>query len=271
MNICELCSGEVFTRPINPPFSANQCKICGFAKTVLDGPNSITGLYPLTQRLQTYERRQKEFDWRFLQTIEFLKPSSSKASFLEIGGNVGAFSAFLASKGHDVQGVEIQPELANHQRNRGIPCVGSLEELPPGKKYDFVVLMDVLEHIPSCKQFLQDLRCLLLPEGRVFLQFPNHASRDAQRAGERWAWWEAPDHLYHFTPEAVAKIAETAGFMVTEMKTVDLTLDSFLGSFKKPRVTRKILDAVNTRRPINVFKSAKGQNGSLIQTILSVR
>jgi 2-polyprenyl-3-methyl-5-hydroxy-6-metoxy-1,4-benzoquinol methylase len=268
MKSCELCGGELFTRPINHPYSATQCKGCGFATTLLETPSSIAGLYPLEQRLRTYARRKREFDRRFTQTLEFLKPSNSGSSFLEIGGNVGAFSLFLASKGYSVQGVEIQPELAEHQRNQGIDCVESLNKLPAGKRYDYIVLMDVLEHIPDCKGFLEGLRFFLRPEGRVFLQFPNHVSVDARNLGERWAWWEAPDHLFHFTPRAVKELAKSVGYKVAEIRTVDLTLDSFLGSLKKPRATAKVLGTLNSLHPINVFKPSEGTQGSLIQAIL---
>jgi SAM-dependent methyltransferase len=271
MNACELCDGELFTRPINPPFSATQCNNCGFATTILDTPSSIAGLYPLEQRLKTYQRRRKEFDRRFVQTLEFLRPSKPDAAFLEIGGNVGAFSAFIASKGYSVQGVEIQPQLAEYQRKRGIRCVESLDELPASNRYDYIVLMDVLEHIPNCKEFLESLRLFLRPQGRVFLQFPNHVSTEALTLGERWSWWEAPDHLFHFTPRAVLEIAKLSGYTVLQTQTVDLTLDSFLGSMNKPRASRKFLGAINMIHPINSLRVAEGESGSLIQAILELR
>lgn len=269
MTNCELCDGEVFLRPLNPPFFAHQCERCGFARTVLDEPSSIEGLYPLADRLRTYATRRREFERRFKDTIRFLRPTSPTASFLEIGGNVGAFSRYLISEGFDVNGVEIQPDLARHQRSMGIPCVARLQDLPLGKRYDYIVMMDVLEHIPGCPDYLRGLKGYLKPAGAIFLQFPNSVSSDARILGENWGWWEAPDHLFHFTPSAVDQLAKMAGFRVLEIRTVDLFLDSLLAKRSLSRIKVRALRILNGFQPLNTFRVCASDSGSLIQSILT--
>jgi SAM-dependent methyltransferase len=262
---CTICgeAGSIRVR-LNGSFVGNQCLTCETISTVtkLDRVKMNSERYPLDERLALYHRRRKEFHLRYSQCAAFAG-IQSQMKVLEVGSNTGAFVAFLTEMGCEVSSVEINVCLADYQRNIGIDCKTSIRE--PSQLQDIIVLMDVLEHIPSCVDTLRDLGLMLRPGGRIFLQFPNHKSWAAHRAGVAWAWWEAPDHLHHFTPTAMQYLASKSGLEVLKQRTVSPVVDDIRAAM--PRFAR-CLDLLNRFAPINTLLPLRSK-GSLIQVVMT--
>ena len=84
---------------------------------------------------------------------------------------------------------------------------GKLFELP-GQKYDVVTMWHVLEHVHQLHEYIDQIKRVLKPDGVAIIALPNYTSLDAQQYAAYWAAYDVPRHLYHFTPTAVAKLAE---------------------------------------------------------------
>jgi len=82
-------------------------------------------------------------------------------------------------------------------------------ELPPAT-FDAVTLWDVLEHVADPLGFLTTCRCLLKPQGRLFLNVPNLDSKEAHWLGSRWPLLLA-EHLNYFTPASLGLCGEQGG------------------------------------------------------------
>lgn len=106
-------------------------------------------------------------------------------SALEVGCGSGSSTQQLASICADLEVVE--PVQANidllHQRMPSIPCHALLlEDFCPGKKYDYIFFLNVLEHVQDPVASLTKLSTLLKDEGLIFISVPNCMSLN-RRAG----------------------------------------------------------------------------------------
>jgi len=63
------------------------------------------------------------------------------------------------------------------------------------------------------------VRTLLKPGGLTYVEVLNAAGVGAQMSGEYWYGWDAPRHLFTFTPETLEKTLTEAGLEVTKIKT----------------------------------------------------
>lgn len=74
-------------------------------------------------------------------------------------------------------GVEINIAVAEElARNADVAILGGIDEcLPRLKKYDLILLLDILEHLVDSRTVLQKVRGLLEPGGHVVVSVPNVA------------------------------------------------------------------------------------------------
>ena len=95
---------------------------------------------------------------------------------LEIGYGNGVFLAYAKSKGWQVTGTELQPELVTLAVRAGYDALSAdaVDSLPDGE-FDLIAAFDVFEHIPPDESigFLKALAKKLTPTGTIILRFPN--------------------------------------------------------------------------------------------------
>jgi hypothetical protein len=62
------------------------------------------------------------------------------------------------------------------------------------------------------------VRSWLKPEGILVIEVPNYIGTDALNEADQWIGWQIPFHLFHFTPQALAKLLEQSGFRIVKFK-----------------------------------------------------
>lgn len=96
---------------------------------------------------------------------------------LDIGSGRGWFSLYAASLGADVTALDLSAEnlLKIKEQNSSITTVlGDACEIPiEGEKFDWIVALEVLEHIVEPKTAIQQWKNLLKPTGKILLSVPN--------------------------------------------------------------------------------------------------
>lgn len=141
----------------------------------------------------------------------------------------------LAQRCTDVVGVDINEEGIRFMRDKGFEVYNSnvVTENPPeaivGKKWDYIVAGEVLEHIDDPVMFLKSIRAKYGScTERIIITVPNALSYTNFRFGLRDIEMINTDHRFWFSPFTLIKVAMQAGI---EVEAYDLCSDEPPGMF----------------------------------------
>ncbi len=82
---------------------------------------------------------------------------------------------------------------------------------------DCVVMWHVLEHVAEPRRLLHEVADVLKPNGSLIVELPNFASSQARIDGSGWEFSCLDDHLFHYTPDGLARLLDAAGFETAEI------------------------------------------------------
>ncbi len=144
------------------------------------------------------------------QLASFLGPAVR--SVITVGAGSGRLEAALIDQGKEVRAIPLDAVFAAMLTARGVPVTEPVWPVPEadldGRRFEAVVLLDVLNHVPDPVRFLKAAVDLLTPDGVVVAGVPNLRQTEVkQRLGrERVGLGHRPtfssDRL-HFTDRAV--------------------------------------------------------------------
>jgi 2-polyprenyl-3-methyl-5-hydroxy-6-metoxy-1,4-benzoquinol methylase len=105
----------------------------------------------------------------------------SNRSVLDLGCGEGAVAAELTSNGNRVTGVDLLPAAANARALEGYFSADLEDGIQPvvealhGRRFDRVLLLDVLEHLRRPERLLEQCGQVLEPDGELIISVPNVA------------------------------------------------------------------------------------------------
>ncbi len=135
-----------------------------------------------------------------------------KPRLLEVGCGRGTLLDAAVAVGFEVRGTELSQECIAACKKRGL-CVdaASLEQLiAEGCKFDSIVALHVLEHLPSVRAFREQAARLLAPGGLLLIEIPNARSPFARDAC--WFGRDLPNHLFQIDAKAFGETFEQHGW-----------------------------------------------------------
>jgi 2-polyprenyl-3-methyl-5-hydroxy-6-metoxy-1,4-benzoquinol methylase len=135
------------------------------------------------------------------------------ARLLDVGCGVGRFGLAAHARGWDVTGVDVSElAIATGRALAPFPMrVANIAELADeGERFEVITAFEVLEHLSSPIDFLQEIQCLLKPGGQAFLTVPNWECRTVQTSAR--PDWLPPIHLLYFNEPALRRTGELSGF-----------------------------------------------------------
>ncbi|HEX8649109.1 MAG TPA: class I SAM-dependent methyltransferase [Thermoleophilaceae bacterium] len=163
------------------------------------------------------EAGQRETARIALERIErFVPAGGSRAprAVLDLGCWVGFLLAVARERGWDTLGVEPSEFASTYARERlGLDVIRDdlFEADLGGRRFDAVVMGDVIEHLPRPADALDRMAEMLNPGGVVYLALPNAGSRLARRMGARW-WSVIPTHVQYFTHASLFTLLRRRGW-----------------------------------------------------------
>jgi SAM-dependent methyltransferase len=137
-------------------------------------------------------------------------------SVLDIGGGSGWLLDMV--KGADARVtkttvVDLDGGAAQLARAKGHTFVqGRIEDAELDGQFDFILMLNLIEHVSDPRAMLAKVRRLLKPGGQLFIKTPNYMSLDARLFRHRsWAGFHTPRHFVLFQRRSLEALAQECG------------------------------------------------------------
>lgn len=146
---------------------------------------------------------------------------------MDVGAGTGAFSKTMKNAGWLVTALEPDETARQNALEKNGLALLSPDQLYQCKpdSFDAITMWHVLEHVHDLHGYLNMFHTILRQNGRLVIAVPNYTSYDASKYQSFWAAYDVPRHLYHFSPQSMAVLAEKKGFKINSMK--PMWFDSF--------------------------------------------
>jgi len=190
-------------------------------------PDPDSAWSPLPKIMETALLRLERCRLRVSGREAAIIPFVGEGRLLDVGCAGGKDLQRLQEMGWNVTGVEFSPTAASIARAR-LGCeisVGDFEQVAlKDEAFDVVRFSHTLEHLPSPKRALEKAHRILRPDGLLWMEVPNAASLERWLFGRHWYCWDLPRHLYHFSPQTLARLVSSTGFRPVKIKCDGRTL-----------------------------------------------
>jgi len=253
--ICESDQHEVRFRQIGG-YNLLKCTKCGlvFMSHVFDGVVEADSFIKVAKDAlpqadkekveywsfpHLYQKYQHIFEAFFRERLERLRRyRPALHSMLDVGCGYGFWMKFCRDRGLEVFGLDSSSEVVDWaKKNLGLPVEKIfLEDFQSSKRYDSVVLCDILEHLTNPNEQLQKMHSFLSEDSVVYIQVPNFLGFKLP-PGHGFG---LPFHLWQFSYRSLKKLLEKNGFKVLNHWT---GASSVIGVYEKggPSFKMKVL------------------------------
>jgi glycosyltransferase involved in cell wall biosynthesis/2-polyprenyl-3-methyl-5-hydroxy-6-metoxy-1,4-benzoquinol methylase/predicted nucleic acid-binding Zn-ribbon protein len=198
----------------------------------------------------------------FLWQQAFLKliTEESKGELLDVGCASGKFLELAEMAGFSPIGIDISPNAIRLAKIKGFAVFcGSLEQLQAeNEKFDVITAWDFIEHIINPKEFFNECKRLLKPNGVLIFSTPDAGAKIVKEKGDQWIGYiSSLEHLSFFTSEFLARAFKEV--FQTEPQIYSFTYGEYstiVGYIRKSRLTQhdKLIDSYlrNSAYPIDI-------------------
>ena len=167
-------------------------------------------------------------------------------SVLDFGCGTGDFVSYLSKKGIRNTGVEPTKKAFEQAEKTDIKIYKDLNKVDG--TFDAITLFHVLEHVEDYIKVLENLKAKLNPGGLLVIAMPNYKSYDACYYKEKWAAWDVPRHLWHFTKQDLSTIADLLNLELIQIRPmsfdayyISMVSESYKGDHKLKGLYRGLL------------------------------
>lgn len=255
---CIICSEELsFSKEVKDHFLSGEifnlkyCSKCDVAYTDPIPDDSVLPNYYNSEKYYSHAGKQRSFFhlvYNFIRKLMFRKKYQiickykKQGDILDIGCGTGALLEYIAQKkGWNAFGIEPNEIAFNSISNKDNISIylSDKDEALSTKKFDFISMWHVLEHVTEIDDRLTYIKNNLKKDGVLLIAVPNKNSFDARYYKDYWAGYDVPRHLYHFSHQSVALLLRQYGFELTHIHPlvfdsyyVSLLSESYLGRSK---------------------------------------
>lgn len=229
-------------------FDVWQCSTCTFRFTQnIPAPNYISSYYQSKDYVSHSDTKKGFVNslYHFIRSFTLVTKRNlirkvtglKQGVLLDVGAGTGAFASKMQQAGWQVTALE-PDEVAREKAWLNYNC--KLEELShlenlSSQIFDAITLWHVLEHVHDIKSYLKKFHEILKPSGTLVIAVPNYTSYDAAIYREKWAAYDVPRHLYHFSPKSMEVLLEATGFVLEAVR--PMWFDSYYVSMLSEKYT----------------------------------
>lgn len=223
---CNAKDYEYFTS--KESFEYYHCRNC---KTIFLNPKQIK---PLNEIYPSNYYAFKESGGSIIQTVKtfldkklFRKILSeiegSELSVLDVGGGTGWLLDTVKQTDKRVtytQVVDIDAKAEEKALKKGHNYFcGPIEQFETEKKFHFVLLLNLIEHVANPQEILQKVESILAPGGVILIKTPNIECWDVRLTKNKyWGGLHAPRHWVLFSSKSFEMITSRAGLSIKSLK-----------------------------------------------------
>ncbi len=180
------------------------------------------------------------------KTVLDILNNKENQRILDVGCGDGLFSE-LIRKGNTKVGVDFIPvsdsirknldEYYQIDLNNGLP-----EEIKQKEKFDYILMLDILEHLYNYDKIIKDSKNLIKPDGKIIISIPNIANIYI-RLGLLFGRFTYKDkgildrtHLKFFTYYSIKKIIKDYNLQIIKQKVTPIPIIEVLPDFFKNNI-----------------------------------
>lgn len=225
------------------PFEIVECEHCHLLYTTPRPSADEIGRYYQSQNYFSHQENKRGFIPKLYEVIKKMNIKHKYelaaagvlrdhvGKMLEIGCGVGDFLHYCEHQGWQCYGAEPSEDAVKILRRRSNAEIVRPEQIErfPDASFDMICMWHVLEHVDNLQWQIEQLKRLVKPNGRIIIALPNYQSYDALYYKDKWAAYDVPRHLNHFSDEFMRNNLNDKGLKYIESD--KLVWDSFYISY----------------------------------------
>ena len=254
LEVCPVCKNTNFNNFLickdhsvsGESFALNQCTKCSLIFTNPRPGQQSLGKYYESEQYISHSNKSNSVvnfiykqvrNYTIRQKIKLIRKYTRGTSLLDFGCGTGEFLAQCTKSGFKTFGYEPNENASNQATSKGLSIIQNLKDL--NQKMDAITAWHVVEHVPTLRDTIKDLKKKLSKDGILFIAVPNVDSFDARHYKEYWAAYDVPRHLYHFSQNSFGKLIAKCKLHLVD--TIPMKFDSYYVSL----LSEKYLDGKN--------------------------
>jgi len=214
-----VCTSPSFERVISGGrgnLGVNRCKSCGFAylaswEQSLEQSEELYDYYGALGKEDLTRRYSPENSARQQQLLKALAGYTQRRRLLDVGCGDGQLLQTARDEDWDAVGIDLSESaiLLCHRRGLAASRTDFFDESLDEKRFDVIVMSELIEHVPSPQRFLKRAEELLAADGVLYLTTPNFGSLARRMLGEAWSVIH-PEHIGYFERSTLRQMVSAA-------------------------------------------------------------
>ncbi len=153
----------------------------------------------------------------YLDVIGKYVQKQGQISMFEVGCATGFFMDLARQRGWQTEGIDISEYAVKKAQEKGLAAIATtLESYHGAKKFDVVVMQDLIEHVKDPVDVINRAKNLLAENGLLLFTTPDAGSLWARVWNKKWHAFVPPQHLFYFSAKNLGSILEKNGFQVIQ-------------------------------------------------------
>ena len=236
-------------------FTITQCANCDFVFTNPRPDECTIARYYESPDYISHSNKKEGFLNRVYQVIRnyslkrklalISRYSESDKTILDLGCGTGTFLYECSLNGWIGEGIEPNKTARDNafkEYKLIIKDEPAIIDFKP-KSFQIITLWHVLEHVYHLKKRLDEISFILKDNGKIIIALPNYQSYDAAHYNQKWAAYDVPRHLYHFSGKSIRNLLEQFGYSCIE--SIPMKFDSYYVSILSEKYSKSNMPLVN--------------------------